>query len=85
MSPTAVRVTEAPAAGFLGSAAGLGPVAALARALAGLAEVAEPAADVLPGGAGGNDQRDGQTDKGQKPAAPHATQLSPAWACLRGR
>src|SRR5690348_2047045 len=48
MSPTAVRVTEAPAADFRGSAAGLGPVAAVARALAGLAEVAEPAAGVLP-------------------------------------
>src|SRR5437773_2629664 len=52
MSPTAVRVTEAPAVDFRGSAAGLGPVAAVARALAGLAEVAESAAavtTVLPG------------------------------------
>ena len=52
MSPTAVRVTEPPAADFRGSAAGLGPVATVARALAGLAEVDESAADVttvLPG------------------------------------
>src|SRR4029077_9315333 len=53
MSPTAVRVTEAPAGDFRGSAAGLGPVAAVARALAGLEEVPESAAavttTVLPG------------------------------------
>src|SRR5436190_6581683 len=51
MSPTAVRVTEAPAVDFRGSAAGLGPAAAVARALAGLA-ADESAADVtavLPG------------------------------------
>src|SRR6478609_11281164 len=49
MSPTAVRVTEAPAVDFRGSAAGLGPVAAVARVLAGVDESAADVTAGLPG------------------------------------
>ena len=82
MSPTAVRVTEAPAVDFRGSAAAR-CVAAVARVAAGRAEPGRVgrvgggrghrAAGRAPEGAGGHDQREDQTDKRQEPAAPHAT------------